>query len=82
MRQRGKKFTAARAQIAADRTYTIEDAVPLRRCGARIGRKAALECGPPCVPAQLGVATCPCRSQLSEESYAELAFPGGGAWRR
>src|ERR1700682_2066983 len=29
MRKRGKKFTAARAQVAADRTYTIEDAVPL-----------------------------------------------------
>jgi large subunit ribosomal protein L1 len=29
MRQRGKKFTAARAQIAPDRSYTIEDAVPL-----------------------------------------------------
>jgi DNA polymerase-3 subunit epsilon len=51
----------------------IEDAVPLRRCGTRIGRKAVLECGPPCVPAQLGVATCPCRAQVSEDSYAELA---------
>ena len=29
MRKRGKKFTAARAQIAVDRTYTIEDAIPL-----------------------------------------------------
>ena len=29
MRTRGKKFTAARAQIAADRNYTIEEAVPL-----------------------------------------------------
>src|SRR5438046_5200635 len=29
MRKRGKKFTAARAQIAVDRTYTIEEAVPL-----------------------------------------------------
>jgi large subunit ribosomal protein L1 len=29
MRKHGKKFTAARAQVAADRTYTIEDAVPL-----------------------------------------------------
>ena len=29
MRKRGKKFTAARAQIAVDRTYTIEDAMPL-----------------------------------------------------
>ena len=29
MRKRGKKFTAARAQVAVDRTYTIEDAIPL-----------------------------------------------------
>src|SRR5580692_7583732 len=29
MRKHGKKFSAARAQIAVDRTYTIEDAVPL-----------------------------------------------------
>ena len=29
MKKRGKKFAAARAQIAVDRTYTIEEAVPL-----------------------------------------------------
>src|SRR6187399_3073885 len=29
MRRRGKKYSAARAQIAADRVYTIEDAIPL-----------------------------------------------------
>src|SRR6187401_72529 len=29
MRRRGKKYSAARAQIAADRNYTIEDAIPL-----------------------------------------------------
>ena len=29
MRKRGKKFTDARAQVSADRTYTIEDAMPL-----------------------------------------------------
>src|SRR5213075_1284210 len=29
MKTHGKKFTAAKAQVAADRTYTIEDAVPL-----------------------------------------------------
>jgi large subunit ribosomal protein L1 len=29
MRRRGKKYTAARAQIAADRIYSIEDAIPL-----------------------------------------------------
>jgi large subunit ribosomal protein L1 len=29
MRKRGKKFTAARAQVARDRNYSIEEAVPL-----------------------------------------------------
>ena len=29
MRKRGKKFAAARAQVAADRVYSIEEAVPL-----------------------------------------------------
>ena len=29
MKKRGKKFAAARAQIAVDRTYSIEDAIPL-----------------------------------------------------
>ena len=29
MRKRGKKFAAARAQVAPDRTYSIEEAIPL-----------------------------------------------------
>jgi len=29
MRKHGKKFTAARAQVAIDRSYSIEDAIPL-----------------------------------------------------
>src|SRR5206468_6750586 len=29
MRKRGKKFAAARAQVAVDRSYTIQDAIPL-----------------------------------------------------
>jgi large subunit ribosomal protein L1 len=29
MRSHGKKYTAARAQVAPDRTYSLEDAVPL-----------------------------------------------------
>ena len=31
-----------------------------------------IENGPPCVPAQLGVATCPCRGQVDESEYSEL----------
>jgi DNA polymerase-3 subunit epsilon len=63
-----------RSSAAAHRAReAIEDAMPLRRCGLRIGRKAELSSGPPCVPAQLGVATCPCRRQLAEEDYSALA---------
>src|SRR6185369_319295 len=29
MRKHGKKFTAARAQVAVDRSYSIEEAIPL-----------------------------------------------------
>src|SRR5256714_4562873 len=29
MKKHGKNFTAAKAQVARDRTYTLEDAVPL-----------------------------------------------------
>src|SRR5439155_6129874 len=29
MRKHGKKYTSARAQVAVDRTYSIEDAIPL-----------------------------------------------------
>src|SRR5258708_34950545 len=29
MRKHGKKYTAARAAVAPDRSYTIEDAIPL-----------------------------------------------------
>src|SRR5438045_8853491 len=29
MRKHGKKYTAARGQVAADRSYSIEDAIPL-----------------------------------------------------
>jgi DNA polymerase-3 subunit epsilon len=47
----------------------IETAVPLRRCAARIGRQAPLVDGPPCVPAQLGVAACPCRGHVDESTY-------------
>jgi DNA polymerase-3 subunit epsilon len=51
----------------------IEDALPLRRCGFRIAKTAVLDPAPPCVPAQLGVATCPCRAQITDEEYGALA---------
>ncbi|MCU1426985.1 MAG: exonuclease, polymerase epsilon subunit family [Actinomycetia bacterium] len=51
----------------------IETAVPLRRCTTRIGRRAVVEAGMPCVASQLGVAACPCRAQVSEQEYACIA---------
>jgi DNA polymerase-3 subunit epsilon len=50
----------------------IETAVPLRRCRERLGRRAEPAPGPPCVPAQLGVATCPCRGHVDDDTYADL----------
>lgn len=50
----------------------IETVVPLRRCTARLGRRSELVAGPPCVPAQLGVATCPCRGHVDDDAYASL----------
>jgi DNA polymerase-3 subunit epsilon len=47
----------------------IETALPLRRCTRRVGRAAALT-GAPCIPAQLGVAQCPCSGATSEADYA------------
>jgi DNA polymerase III subunit epsilon len=49
----------------------IETALPLRRCTRRCGKQAALE-GAPCVPAQLGVACCPCTGDTSEVDYAAV----------
>jgi DNA polymerase-3 subunit epsilon len=49
----------------------IESAVPLRRCTRRLGRTAALD-GEPCVPAQLGVACCPCSGHTGEADYARV----------
>jgi DNA polymerase-3 subunit epsilon len=50
----------------------IETALPLRRCATRTGRRAPIVAGPPCVPAQLGVAACPCRGHVDEDTYAEF----------
>jgi DNA polymerase-3 subunit epsilon len=49
----------------------IESALPLRRCTRRMGRHAALG-GDACVPAQLGVACCPCSGHTPEAAYDEV----------
>ena len=50
----------------------IESAVPLRRCPRRLPRHFQPDDTAPCVPAQLGVASCPCRGQIDDARYAEL----------
>ena len=47
----------------------IQTVVPLRRCTGRPGRTLQSR---PCIPAQLGVATCPCAGDVSEEDYAAI----------
>jgi DNA polymerase-3 subunit epsilon len=50
----------------------IETVVPLRRCNTRIARRGEITAGPACGPAQLGVATCPCRGHVDDSAYAAL----------
>ena len=50
----------------------IESAAPLRRCSRRIGRRTQLDAAAPCVPAQLGVALCPCTGAVDDARYAAL----------
>jgi DNA polymerase-3 subunit epsilon len=47
----------------------IQTAVPLRRCTARVGRGRR---SGPCIPAQLGVAMCPCAGDIDASAYAEV----------
>jgi DNA polymerase-3 subunit epsilon len=49
----------------------VESALPLRRCTRRVSRTAPSE-GAPCVPAQLGVACCPCSGETSAADYASV----------
>ncbi len=50
----------------------IETAAPLRRCATRLGRNFVADCDAACVPAQLGVASCPCRGHIAEADYAAV----------
>ncbi len=49
----------------------IESALPLRRCTKRIAR-TAVPTGTACVPAQLGVACCPCTGTTAADEYAAV----------
>lgn len=50
----------------------IETVVPLRRCTAKISRKASLDRNGPCTAAQLGIATCPCAGAIGEVEYRAI----------
>lgn len=45
----------------------VWDALPIRRCTGKAGGRSAR-----CVPAQMGVALCPCDGTLLERDYAEV----------
>lgn len=58
------------AAVVRDAIDAIESVFPLRRCSERpppVPRQAV------CLPAQLGVATCPCAGQVTIDAYRELA---------
>lgn len=47
----------------------IEEAAPIRRCTAKPGRTPRAGA---CLPAQLGVAACPCAGMIDEEGYRAI----------
>ena len=47
----------------------IEEAAPIRRCTAKPGRTPRAGT---CLPAQLGVAACPCAGAIGEREYGEI----------
>jgi len=65
----GPFHSAAAAQLVCE---AIETVVPLRRCTTKVGRRAELVAGAPCVAAQLGVALCPCRNPDDAARYDTL----------
>jgi DNA polymerase-3 subunit epsilon len=55
----------------------VETAIPLRRCGRRIARRAVpgdgVSCpAHPCVGAQLAVSACPCSGSTAPDDYAAI----------
>jgi DNA polymerase III subunit epsilon len=55
----------------------VETAIPLRRCGRRISRRAVpgdgVSCpAHPCVGAQLAVSSCPCSGATAADDYAAI----------
>jgi DNA polymerase-3 subunit epsilon len=65
----GPLHSASAARVLQE---AIESALPLRRCPRRLGRRSDFPVTSPCVPAQLGVACCPCSGHTSEADYAQV----------
>jgi DNA polymerase-3 subunit epsilon len=74
MRADGAVYLGPLRSVAAAHAVreAIESSVPLRRCNRRVGRTAPIGSDAPCLPAQLGVATCPCRGQVGDREYAAV----------
>ncbi len=55
--------------VATSVIEAVQTVVPLRRCTARpgSGRRSG-----PCIPAQLGVAQCPCTGDVDPQAYAQV----------
>jgi DNA polymerase-3 subunit epsilon len=68
-------LSSAAAQLAVD---AIQSVVPLRRCRTRLRSVDAVR-DAPCVPAQLGVAACPCAGGVDPADYAILVAEVVGA---
>jgi DNA polymerase III subunit epsilon len=61
------------ANHAAAVVEAIQTIVPLRRCSERLGSRTALpRRTEPCLPAQLGVARCPCAGEADRRGYAGI----------
>lgn len=71
VRDDGALYVGPVASVSTARRIieAVETVVPLRRCTGRPGRTSRTGA---CVPAQLGVATCPCTGDVSEGDYAVL----------
>jgi DNA polymerase-3 subunit epsilon len=58
---------------AAAVVEAIQTVVPLRRCSEHLGRRPVLpRRAEPCLPAQLGVARCPCAGEADRVDYARV----------
>jgi DNA polymerase-3 subunit epsilon len=64
----GPVGSARTARTVAD---AIETAMPLRRCTTRLPVTVTAR-RPPCMPAQLGVAACPCAGTMARVDYEQV----------